>query len=158
MRLTTQTKRSRWLWRPRKLFKVVVSNDGDKILPEYAEKIFQPYFKIDEKAHGTGIGLPFARTLAELHSGKMYLLTDDRQMTTFVIELPICQQHVFRIENDHPSATAQPIPEALNDAIDSIDEILEPENRQTILIVEDNKEFNAFVAKKLKSDYNVLKS
>jgi signal transduction histidine kinase len=40
------------------------------------------------KAKGTGIGLTLARSLVELHGGRLYLKEPDGRMNVFVVELP----------------------------------------------------------------------
>lgn len=59
-------------------FSIMVSNDGHPIPHDMQEKIFQPFVQIKQtsggqRTAGTGIGLPLARSLAELHKGKLYL-------------------------------------------------------------------------------------
>jgi len=55
------------------------------------EKIFQPFVRLKEtaKQKGTGIGLTVARSLAELHSGKLYLKNSREQINTFVLQIPL---------------------------------------------------------------------
>ncbi len=68
---------------------VKVSNDGELIPPELSEKIFDPFYRAKNtgKIRGTGIGLTLARSLAELHKGRLYLDTSGK-MNTFVLLLP----------------------------------------------------------------------
>ena len=67
-----------------------VISDGHKITDSMREKVFEPFFRIKEtnKQKGAGIGLALARSLAELHNGKLYLKTDDLDSNIFVLELP----------------------------------------------------------------------
>ena len=55
------------------------------------EKIFEPFFRLKEtiRQKGTGIGLSLARSLAELHNGKLYLKDSKNGLNTFVMELPV---------------------------------------------------------------------
>jgi signal transduction histidine kinase/ligand-binding sensor domain-containing protein/DNA-binding response OmpR family regulator len=136
-------------------FKVSISNDGDTIPAKYADKIFLPFFRIDEKAQGSGIGLPFARSLAELHKGTLTLERSNTQLTTFVIELPVTQSHVFVIPSAAQETSSLVTAQSHNPAIE---EEMDLHNRKSILLVEDNEEFLSFVAKQLQVDYNVLKA
>ena len=56
-------------------FRVEISNDGYIIPHELKDKIFEPFYRIEETStqKGTGIGLAISRTLAELHDGKIYM-------------------------------------------------------------------------------------
>ena len=72
-------------------FTIEISNDGHIIPPDMREKIFQPFFRLKEtvKQKGTGIGLTVARSLAELHNGKLYLKHSREQLNTFVLQIPL---------------------------------------------------------------------
>jgi signal transduction histidine kinase len=60
------------------------------------EKIFEPFYRLKEtiKKQGTGLGLALARSLAELHNGKLYLKDTQTGINTFVICLPIKPHHM----------------------------------------------------------------
>jgi signal transduction histidine kinase len=72
-------------------FMIEISNDGHIISPEMREKIFQPFFRLKEtaKQKGTGIGLTLARSLAELHNGKLYLKNNREPVNIFVLQIPL---------------------------------------------------------------------
>ena len=74
-------------------FRIIVMNDGPLIPEEMTEKIFQPFVRLrkSEKQKGTGIGLALARSLTELHHGKLYVKTDE-QLNCFVLTLPVYQE------------------------------------------------------------------
>ncbi|WP_317235242.1 sensor histidine kinase [Niabella ginsengisoli] len=59
------------------------------ILEDLKEKIFQPFFrsKQTDKITGTGMGLPLARSLAELQGGSLFVYTKDN-LNSFVLTLP----------------------------------------------------------------------
>lgn len=65
-------------------------NDGHIIPSEAGEKIFEPFFRLKETVNqkGAGIGLTLARSLSELHQGRLYLLSSQKTVNVFVLELP----------------------------------------------------------------------
>ncbi|WP_262245274.1 hybrid sensor histidine kinase/response regulator transcription factor [Parapedobacter soli] len=131
--------------------KVTVANDGKPIAQEAADKIFLPFFKLDEKTQGSGLGLAFSKSLAELHNGDLYL-PQSASETCFVFELPIRQACHERVEDTIGTATADyPLQQ-----IAEVDELLRLDVKRAILLVEDNVEFRQFVASQLQSDYHVL--
>lgn len=73
-----------------RLFEMEISNDGYKIPAGMKEQIFEPFFRIREtiKQKGTGIGLSLARSLVQLHEGRLYL-KDETACNTFVLRLPL---------------------------------------------------------------------
>lgn len=81
------------------LFAIEIKNDGRLIPPEMKEKIFETFFRIKEteKQSGTGIGLALARSLAELHKGKLYLKHPEGDLNVFALELPVHQEIEFNL-------------------------------------------------------------
>ena len=69
---------------------VEITNDGYAIPPEMSERIFEPFYRLKDAARqkGTGIGLALARSLAELHGGRLYLKDGRNGLNTFVLLLP----------------------------------------------------------------------
>jgi len=66
-------------------------NDGAVIPDEMREKIFEPFYRIKDvvKKQGTGLGLALARSLTELHNGKLYFESAKTGMNIFILSLPL---------------------------------------------------------------------
>ena len=124
---------------------IAVQSNGEMIPEQDRENIFKLFFQregAEKGVHGTGIGLPYARTLANMHNGKLYLDENVSDMNSFVLELPVKQAEQITIE--HPQEeTAEVLPE-----FDS--------SRHSILIVEDSSEMRNYLAKELSTEYNIL--
>ncbi|HMR84127.1 MAG TPA: two-component regulator propeller domain-containing protein, partial [Niabella sp.] len=69
---------------------ITISNDGQEIPEDLQDKIFEPFFRTAhaEKIRGTGIGLPLARSLAELQGGSLSLKSTN-SINTFTFQLPL---------------------------------------------------------------------
>lgn len=80
-------------------FKICVKSDGNKIPVEIKDKIFEPFFRAKETqiTAGTGIGLSISKSLAQLHSGELYLDFNEYHFNIFVLELPIHQLIEFNL-------------------------------------------------------------
>ena len=78
-------------------FSFEIKNDGPLIPPHLKEKIFEPFYRINEIEKGTGIGLALARSLAELHKGNLYVDSIDTAMNSFVLTLPVHQDIEFNL-------------------------------------------------------------
>lgn len=134
-------------------FRLIVANDGDRIPPEHAERIFDPFVKLDENSLGTGIGLPFARTLIEAHKGRIFVDVNQPQ-TTFVLELPLWQEVAITLmgdsEEELPAEDGRPFADAVA--------LPDFSHRKVLLSVEDNEEFQNFMVGQLKANYQVLKA
>lgn len=69
---------------------ITISNDGQEIPQPLQEKIFEPFFRTThaEKITGTGIGLPLAKSLAELQDGSI-TLESYNGINIFTLQLPL---------------------------------------------------------------------
>lgn len=136
------------------LFQILVSNDGQIIEADKQEKIFEPFFQLDghenkRAAAGTGLGLPLARSLAEMHSGKLYVDPKSKKLNTFVLELPIKQENTIHLNEPTPTQEQRKEP---------LKPIIKEEtgtHKASLLIVEDNKELQKFIYDQLKNQYHV---
>lgn len=124
-------------------FSIRVTSDGERIPTDLTEQIFEPFYQINKKDKafsGAGIGLPLARSLAVLHSGKLYLDTD-LFSNSFVLTLPLMQEKV-----------------RMQETLVMHEELIYPEEERailtearthTLLLVEDNENLRSFLTEKL---------
>jgi len=70
-----------------------VSDTGGGIAPEHLEKIFEPFWQVEQtstrRVGGTGLGLSVARRLARLLGGEVYVESTSEKGSTFTLDLPI---------------------------------------------------------------------
>ena len=66
-----------------------VEDTGTGVLSDYAEKIYEPYVKLNDFFEGNGLGLTAARSIARRLGGDVRLDTDYRGGSRFVFSLPI---------------------------------------------------------------------
>jgi signal transduction histidine kinase len=65
-----------------------VEDDGPGIAPEFQERIFEQFFRTATDREGTGLGLPLARRLVELHGGRIWVETSPGRGSRFAFTLP----------------------------------------------------------------------
>ncbi|CAG5067413.1 Sensor histidine kinase RcsC [Dyadobacter sp. CECT 9623] len=135
------------------LFHIEFSNDGFLVNEEDREKIFEPFFRMEstQKQQGTGIGLPLARSLAELHKGKLEMKRQDAQLNTFLLSLPIHQDYEMDLKGEQVTEQA----DYVND--EEVNEAADPD-RPVILLVEDNVEILNYLSRELSSTYHVMRA
>lgn len=80
-------------------FTLLIKNDGNVISYDMKDKIFETFFRMkgDEMHAGSGIGLPLARYLTELHKGKLNLQPSQENLNVFALVIPIHQEIEFNI-------------------------------------------------------------
>jgi len=67
-----------------------IRDNGTGILPEYHERIFGLFNKLDVNSEGTGIGLALVKRIVAVHDGEIWVESvGDGHGTTFYISLPI---------------------------------------------------------------------
>lgn len=133
--------------------RIEVANDGLLIPKEMAEKIFEPFFQIKDKTGnnvkgGTGLGLPLARSLAELHCGKLCLETSSGLLNSFCLELPVKQASsiVINLEPAEQETKSRQKETAL------------PAGKPALLLAEDDRDMRHFLYGRLKAHYHVVKA
>lgn len=130
-------------------FTIDIKNDGNPIPDEIKEKIFEPFFRDDSSIHksGTGLGLPLARSLAEMHGGSLTLETSSRPLIVFRLRLPVNQPNSLCMEEEKANVPL---------ACESPEVYVTEPSRPTVLIVEDNAEMLHFLAGEVNTYYNVV--
>lgn len=74
--------------------RIEVRDSGPGLAPEHLEKVFDPFFQVytgarPGRARGTGLGLTIARSLVELHGGRVWAESGGLGTgSTFVVTLP----------------------------------------------------------------------
>ena len=79
---------------------LLISDTGIGIPPEQIEKVFQPFEQVADhltrEHEGTGLGLPIARAIVELHGGELVLSSEFRIGTTARLRLPGARGAIMR--------------------------------------------------------------
>ena len=69
---------------------ISVTDTGCGISPEHQKLVFERFRQVrDRKARGTGLGLPIAKRLVELHGGRIALTSVVDQGSTFTFTVPL---------------------------------------------------------------------
>lgn len=122
----------------RKKVYLTVNSNGEQIAENDRERIFEKFY---HGGKGTGLGLAFARTLAEMHGGRLYVDENVTDTNSFVLELPVEQPEqvtLRRSEKKEQKTVAS-----------------EDSNLQHLLIVEDAIEFREYLSNELSDEYKV---
>lgn len=130
-------------------FTINVKSDGLLIPVALQQKIFEPFYRMKEAQdeRGTGIGLPLARSLAELHEGSLTVVAEEGRLNVFVLTLPLHHDREFNINMQMEDLTVRPelVPKADHDL-------------PVILLVEDNLEIRKFISEQLMNEFMVIQA
>lgn len=130
-------------------FMIMVNNDGEMIPPNMHEKVFQPFVQIKgnepiRPTTGTGLGLALARSLTELHTGRLYIDASQTEFNSFCLLLPNQQENEIVVPSSYSGPTI--VQENTTDL----------PNKPCILAVDDNPEILVFLVSQLKDSYNTV--
>lgn len=128
-----------------------VADDGPGIKEKDLERIFESFYRVDDhgKHPGSGLGLPLARSLAQMHGGDIRVESEYGHGSVFFLTLPM---------NIEPDAEEE---KAEEDAAEAhVEETASNESSDlcTVLIVEDNDELRNFIVDNLGDKYQVLEA
>ncbi|MEC4985444.1 MAG: urea ABC transporter substrate-binding protein [Oscillatoria sp. PMC 1068.18] len=85
---------------------IQIGDNGSGISCERIPQLFEPFFTTKPMGKGTGLGLSISqRIIVEKHHGKIECCSQPGAGTSFIIELPICQEQVQQ-ENQYREAIA----------------------------------------------------
>lgn len=140
---------------------IVIADDGPGIPEEHRAHIFDLYYQIKgdvvAAALGTGLGLAYARLVAQSHGGDISVDQAPQGGALFRLCIPVeAAVHTSddspQIQGDADTSTA--------DSKDYDSSILTPEDSQediiTVLVVDDNKELRDMISDGLNGMYNVI--
>lgn len=138
------------LSRDEKKLKLIVKNDGNLIPYLLKEKIFEPFFRVDNKDNnsGTGIGLSLAHSLTQLHNGSLQLVFFEPEMNVFELVMPLHQDEEFMLYDEY-----------VKDVDSQETKIMKTDcknEKTTVLIVEDSEDLLNFISKELQTYYVIF--
>jgi len=124
---------------------IFVESDGEHIPKDESELIFNAFYQSDPKrSTGTGIGLTYARALANMQNGSLSLDEDCEDANRFVFTLPLSIQGKI---------AKYPEPEIQSD---ESPERTESGGMPLILVVEDNDGLRKVIQEELNAEYNTV--
>ncbi len=153
----------------KQFIEISISDNGVGIDEKNLEKIFERFYKSEEKssAVSTGIGLALSKQLVNLHSGTLTAKSQQypTKETIFTIRLKKGVEHLK--EAEITKIQAKPIDlntkkaevsflQSTTDTIDSSPTI--KDDRAIVLVVEDNDDMRMFISSILKKKYKVIKA
>lgn len=132
-----------------------IADNGPGIEDHNLHKIFDKFERLDqgEKTKGFGIGLSLVKQLADLNGGSIKVESKLNKGTIFTINLPgSCSSDFAASKTVSVSKLSPEIGNDKNKVSDQLCSIEKP----TILIVEDNIDFQLLIGESLSNDFNAI--
>lgn len=152
---------------------IAVEDSGVGISDENKDKIFDRFFEIainnkpeNTNYKGTGIGLSIAKNIVKLHKG-IIKVSDNKNGngTIFTVNLPLGRQHLSEEEiikdfkfSDDVSQYVNQLDKPVLELEDKLENNITKPEKETILLVEDNKPLRKFIKQLLIEDYNIIEA
>ena len=134
-----------------------VADTGSGISVQHIRHIFDRFYQIDVNHAGSGIGLALAKAFVELHGGEITVDSVEGKGTVFTVDIPmtVVEEPSADLVQE-PRITQQTVVEELEDM--ETEEQIPDENKECILIIDDNADVRDYVKSLLKEEYTVIEA
>ena len=124
--------------------RLVVADTGSGISVQHIRHIFDRFYQIDVNHAGSGIGLALAKAFVELHGGEITVDSVEGKGTVFTVDIPmtVVEEPSADLVQE-PRITQQTVVEELEDM--ETEEQIPDENKECILIIDDNADVRDYV-------------
>ena len=150
---------------------VTVRDEGEGIAEADRELIFDRFYRVERSLRradgGTGLGLPLAREIAELHGGALTVTSEVGAGSLFRVELKLGRSHFAPFQLRDPETRGDepgtPSPRPIEPILGSGPEPAEPvvdhdDDRTTVLIVDDNPDVRGYMRRHLEPRLRVIEA
>ena len=140
---------------------ITVSDNGAGISETHVHSIFERFYKVDDRALGSGIGLHLTKVLVELHNGEITVESAEGKGTKFNVLIPFKQKEIPIVEQ-YPNVKSL-VGRQDNLLLLESDNSIETEaNLQTdkplVLLVEDNVDVRVYIKSLLEDNFEIIEA
>lgn len=143
-------------------FRLQVTDTGVGMPAEHVRHIFDSFYQIDVHHAGSGIGLALVKAFVEMHHGSIHVDTTEGQGTCFTIEMPVCQKGMIDPDTTRSAALANlkegAVLAADQETLQTAETATAPEDKESVLVIDDNQDIRDYVRSILQDDYNILEA
>jgi len=139
---------------------IKVMDTGIGIPADKKERIFERFFQNDLPGsilnQGSGIGLAITKEFVNMHQGEIFVESDTEYGSCFIVRLPM---PLIDINEQETFVDNEPV-EVINPEVNENDGKIPAKvnDRQTVLLVEDNDDFRFYLKDNLKDIFNVIEA
>lgn len=133
---------------------VEVHDTGSGMDLNTQQHIFDRFYSVGNvQNHGAGIGLHLSKEYVELHSGKLYVTSEQEKFTSFFVEIPKGKVH---LPEDAVFLQSETVEDAEVAEDDAVKELLSRKYDETVLVAEDDEDIRNYLFEELSENFNVL--
>ena len=140
-----------------KRLRFTVQDNGVGMPKEQLNKIFDRFHQVAGTEGGTGIGLSLAKELLQVHKGQISVQSETGRGSSFRVSIPIAAESYDK-PRVNPSASSTVVPAYFTgngSSLESEEEIINDPALPLVLIAEDNKDLQQFIADILRNHFQV---
>ena len=144
---------------------ILLEDNGMGMNKEDLNNIFSQFYQADcGRADGSGLGLSLSKELIHLHKGTLNVTSEKWKGTTFMISLPLGDQHLLEDEKEEQQQETTYLYDQLKIYTTDLDhpagpkgtEAFHPLKDLSILIIEDNADMRNYLREKFEGQYEVF--
>lgn len=152
-----------------------VKDTGAGIPENRIRYIFDRFYQVDRTQksdiEGTGIGLALTRELTEIHEGTITASSKEGEGTEFLLEFRKGKSHfnregiIYNYDEVHPGEDVMPLPAPEESGMEfqetsalPLNEITPDDDREVVLITDDNADIRAYIKETLEGDYIIAEA
>lgn len=139
-----------------------VSDTGIGMSAEHVQHIFERFYQIDVHHAGSGIGLALVKAFVEMHHGEVHVESRKGEGTSFIVDIPMRQSGNLTEGTEKNAALANLKEGAILDAdletIRQKSDPITPEDKETVLVIDDNQDVRDYVKMLLQDQYTVIEA
>ena len=141
---------------------ILVENTASALNPENLEKLFDRFYQANANAEGVGIGLSLVKELVGVNHGSIKADQTSEGTLQFEIVLPIAKsafkKEEFAEQSFNEAYVVPSNPTAFSIPIEASNDINEDDDRDILLLVEDNAEVRQLLRNTFMGAYRILEA
>ena len=147
---------------------ISVKDSGRGIPKDLQKKIFDSYFQVEkqDQRNGFGLGLALTRSLVHIHKGEISVNSEPGKGSEFTVILDVSESSYTKEEKLTEGITPVEILKynrRMKDTLELIPDKKPEENpekseRETIMLVEDNREMNGYLCDLFGEKYDIIRA
>lgn len=139
-----------------------VSDTGIGMQADHVAHIFESFYQVDVHHAGSGIGLALVKAFVEMHGGRIAVHSMEGKGTVFTIDMPMEQKGATtdKVERNTTLTNLQEgaVLSADQETIRSVSETVERNDKETVLVIDDNQDVRDYVRILLSEQYMVIEA